>query len=166
MASNVKKMENLNRSYINEFFKQHGLNKSKLGSEMGCADSYISMCLSRGTMGKTELLFLCDKTGVDYEKATSTEKPVKDCGSDMAEIIVSYIQDVGKIQDDTRREVRETKAMLKETLDKLNNTLHDLDVFLRNSGAEARTWHVSTNNTMQAMTNTLKGIHSMLQSKK
>lgn len=158
------KMVPVNATYIREYLAEKGLKQAKLGEELGYGKSYMQTALARGVLPMAQIKALCVVTGMDYKKATTVEKhaeKVADTGGgvtiaelrELTEMIISYMQDLGKIQSDILRELKDMKIREKEHQEKMYNTLHDLDIYIRNAGAEARKSRITTNNNLSTIFN-------------
>lgn len=169
----------INGKYVRQYFKAQHLSLASESVNIGKSHAYISMCLTRKDIDKTAMLLLCHNTGMDYKKATENDEkktatvqvkdgthqdPVIKQGvtseelKELTELVITYIQDLGKIHTDTLRELKETKTLLKEMTEKHNREFHELDVYIRNTGAEAR-------KSREAMNNTLSKTHNYLERK-
>lgn len=176
MSSNSKTQRVfVNEEYIREYFKKHDLSLTKVSEDLGKNRSYLnSVAFKSGKVDKTVMLLLCNLTKMDFEEATqertvAKEKPAQktvqavpvstvtqDDLKELTELVITYIQDLGKIHTDTLRELKETKSMLKEAIDKQHREFHELDVYIRNIGAEARKSREAMNNTMNKTHNYLE----------
>lgn len=163
----------VNKRYIRQYLKDHNLQATKISEAIGKSKTYLSGTVYQADeIDMTVMLLLCHVTGMDFDEATKREVPVEptpktvsegsavtqDALKELTELIITYIQDLGKIHSDVLRELRETKAMFKEYIDKHGREFHELDVYLRNSGAEAR-------KSREAMNNTLGKTHNYLERK-
>lgn len=163
----------INEKYIREHFKINKLNFAQESRNIGKSNAYLSQMISTGAIDKTAMLLLCHNTDMDFVKATESpaQKAVKKEETlpatggvtqgelrELTELVVSYIQDLGKIHTETLRELKETKLQIKEMTEKHNREFHELDIYLRNSGAEAR-------KSREAMNNNLVNIHNYIQRK-
>lgn len=173
-----KRLIPINAEYIGTYINDHSFRRTALSEEMGYDKAFLGKCLKRAEMAPADIKFLSLLTGMDEKQMKVVPKlnPVRACDipdaipdvsdafktysaiNENTEIVVSYIQDLGKILSDTLRELRETKAMFKEYIDKHGREFHELDVYLRNSGAEAR-------KSREAMNNTLGKTHNYLERK-
>ena len=145
--------------YVRNGVKSAGKNMRILSENVGMNKNALSACLNSGRIDKLFLRYLCAELGLDYDRATTLpeEKPVAPTGGamDTAELIVSYIQDVGKINSDIVREVRETRGKTDEALLKLNGTLAELLALLRSMSSENRQYHTNINNKLVELNNRL-----------
>ena len=166
----------INGKYIREHFKKHGLNLAQESRNIGKSNGYLHQILKAGSVDKTAMLLLCHNTDMDFVRATAKEEPLKKELSEkdtptnstggvtpgelreLTELVVSYIQDLGKIHTETLRELKETKLLIKEMAEKNQREFHELDIYLRNSGAEAR-------KSREAMNNNLVNISNYIQRK-
>lgn len=163
----------VNKAYIREYLRDHGLQATKVSEAIGKSKTYISGTIYQvDEIDMTVMLLLCHVTGMDFDEATKKAAPVMPApetpqsvptGSvtpeelkELTELVISYIQDLGKIHSDVLRELKETRGMLKEVLDKHNREFHELDVYIRNAGAEARKSREATNNTLSKTHNYLE----------
>ncbi len=165
----------VNESYIRSHFKENNLNFRQESINIGKSKAYLSNAIAKHELDKTAMLLLCHNTGMDFVTATDKEEPEKalvktDAPAvagggvtpselrELTELVISYIQDLGKIHTETLRELKETKLQIKEMTEKHNREFHELDIYLRNSGAEAR-------KSREAMNSNLSMIHNYLQRK-
>ena len=171
----------INGKYVRQYFKANHLSLSSESLNIGKSHAYISMCLTKKEIDKTAMLLLCHNTEMDFKKATEKETVEKKTASvqvkdgthqepvikqgvtseelrELTELVITYIQDLGKIHTDTLRELKETKTLLKEMTEKHGREFHELDVYIRNTGAEAR-------KSREAMNNTLSKTHNYLERK-
>lgn len=166
---------NINQEYIRKYFAEHNLALQTESKGIGKSRSYLHAMFKLGSMDKTGMLLLCHNTGMDFEKATAlpvkkeatisikntnthsepaiTQGVTKEELRELTELVISYMQDLGKIHSDTLRELRETRTALKEVLDKESRELHDLSIYIKNSGAEARKSRETTNNNLNTIYN-------------
>lgn len=167
----------VNKDYIREYCKENGISLKQASIDIGKSRSYLnSVAFKSEEIDMTTMLLLCHVTGMDFDEATKKVVPVEpapvhkavqavpvstvtqDDLKELTELVITYIQDLGKIHTDTLRELKETKSMLKESIDKQQREFHELDVHLRNIGAEAR-------KSREAMNNTLNKTHNYLERK-
>lgn len=171
----------INAKYVRQYFKAQHLSLASESVKIGKSNGYLSVCLTRKEIDKTAMLLLCHNTEMDYKKATEKEVAEKKTATvqvkdgthqdpvikqgvtseelkELTELVITYIQDLGKIHTDTLRELKETKTLLKEMTEKHNREFHELDVYIRNAGAEAR-------KSREAMNNTLSKTHNYLERK-
>lgn len=173
-----KKLIPINAEYIRDNIKGKGLTYTDLSIQMGKEQSYISYCLRRAEMAPAEIKFLSLLTGMDEVQMKVIPKLNPVSASDLlkedekpsdafktyaainenTELVISYMQDLGKIQTEILRELKETRNLIKEMTEKHNREFHELDIYLRNSGAEARKSREATNNN-------LINIHNYIQRK-
>lgn len=156
----------INPVYLKEAIKKVGKTAAQVSREMGLDGNYLSASFNRKTMSDTTLRFLCTLIGADYKTATTMEdkKPkepqvggvTSDELKELTEIVISYIQELGKIESDIIRELRELRTLQKEQGEKLNKTAHELDVFIRNEGAESRSFHKTVNNYLSGISSCMK----------
>lgn len=165
----------VNESYIRAYFKENNINLRQESLNIGKSKAYLSNAIAKRELDKTAMLLLCHNTGMDFGSATAKEEPEKalvktDTAAvsgggvtpselrELTELVISYIQDLGKIHTETLRELKETKLLIKEMTEKHNREFHELDIYLRNSGAEAR-------KSREAMNNNLVNISNYIQRK-
>lgn len=176
MGYNKSTMVHVDAKYVKKYFKENHLVQGQESVNIGKSYSYLSVVLPKGEIDKTALMLLCHNTGMDYDRATSkdTEKvSVKAKGGthsepviaqgvtseelkELTELVITYIQDLGKIHSDTLRELKETKTLLKEVTDKHYREFHELGIYIRNAGAEARKSRETMNNTLSTTHNYLE----------
>lgn len=118
----------LDSKYIRETLKTTGHQTTALSKEMGHDGSYISACLKTGRMPCTEYRLMCLLTGLDTNRAQLTEKTKEQASDENCEIIVSYIQDLGKIDSEILRTMKEEHEALMKAITELTDTLKDLKV--------------------------------------
>lgn len=159
-------------AYVREEIKASGKTVTGIARELGIVPASLRTCMTRGKANKMTVLCLCNILGLDYERVTTIKPEQKDTAipqdkaagsgititeiNELVEIIVSYIQDVGKIQSDIIRELREMRTKEAEQLEKLNKTMHELDVYLRNEGAENRGFHKTVGNYLSGISSCMK----------
>lgn len=156
MGRPLERCITFNVEYVRNGVKSAGKNMRILSESVGMSKNALSACLNSGRIDKLFLRYLCAELGLDYDRATTLpeEKPVSTVGAmDTAELIVSYIQDVGKINSDIVREVRETRGKTDEALVKLNGTLTELLALLRSMSSENRQYHTNINNKLVELNN-------------
>lgn len=164
----------INQKYVKQYFKEHHLTQEKEPVGIGKSHSYLSVVIPKGEIDKTAMMLLCHNTGMDFKKATEEEtatiltkaaihsNPVYTQGvsseelKELTELVITYIQDLGKINSDILRELKEAKTALKELAEKHNREFHELDVYIRNAGADARKSRESMNNTLSKTHNYLE----------
>lgn len=168
-----KKRESIyiNGVYLEEILSESTWSKAKLSEELGYSKVYLNNCLSRERMDLTAARYACLLLNGNYEKLTKRPTPRdtapkqkpgeatasnKDVVMESTELVVSYIQDIGKIMQDIMRLIRDLRAEQNESNAKLYTTLHDMDVFLRNANAESRSYHTNVNNSLAEAKNILK----------
>lgn len=119
-----KKGIKVNKDFIKDFIAKKGMKITALSKEMGHDQSYITNMLRSGSMPQTELKLLCLLTGMKEEDAVKTDnapKKLEELSDQNTELIISYIQDLGKIHTDTLRELKE----LKDTFGKLMTSFNE-----------------------------------------
>ena len=170
------KMTQVNAEYIRAYFIENDYSQETVSISIGKAKTYVNCCLAKGDMEDVALRFVCSLTGMDYGKATSKPKkkdndvfeslkadphvPIKfavekAAGSieESITVVDSDIQDLGKIQTDILRNIRDTRSQIVEELKNLNKSMAELMSLLRSMGSENRTFHVNTNNKLVEMNN-------------
>ena len=152
-----EEMVYINAEYMNEMIKAAGKTKDGLSQEMGFGRSYLNNAQARNKMQKLSAKYLCAVMNGDYEKLTTMpkvkeRKPVGN-ETDTAEIIVSYIQDVGKINSDIVREIRELRQQEHEEFMKVSAALTETLSLLRSMATDNRNIHTTINNKLVEMNN-------------
>lgn len=121
----------LDSEYIKGFLKEHGFVQRNVSLKMGYHSNYLADCLNKKAMRKRDLTFLCLLTGMDEKDATivKQEKTNDQVANDEnCEIIVSYIQDIGKIQTELLRTIKEEHEEIMKTMSEIMETLKDFKV--------------------------------------
>ena len=92
---------------------------------------------------------------MDVTKAIVRATDIKEEGDamDAAELIVSYIQDVGKINSDIVREIRGLREQENEEFLKVSATLTETLSLLRSMATDNRNIHTTINNKLVEMNN-------------
>lgn len=163
----VRNGRNINVEYLRERLKASGKKAADVSKEMGFAGNYLSVSFAEKRMNDTALRLLCSVIDADYGKAKEDRQATKPAADvtggvtadelkELTELVVSYIQDVGKIQSDVVRELRELKTKQIEQEEKLNKTLHELDVFMRNEGAANRQFYKTVNNYLSGISTCMR----------
>ena len=131
------------------------------GKAVGNSDSWLGLALKKGLMRRPHLERLCDIYGLDIRQA-SAEEPKKEpkkkqdlteALTQNTELVTEYIKDLGKIQTDILRELKETRREQKELLEKLTKAFHELDVFARNFAPDMKAQHMKEANTLNILSN-------------
>ena len=158
----------INSKYIDSFIKKNGMSRREVSRSIGTEGNYVTNCLLKGTMNKSILLFMCTLTGMDYKEATTIGKADKPetVSTENAELLISYIQDVGKIASDIVREVREDRTKTTEMLGLIYKELHELSTYLKSETVDKRQTHSAINNACQTMNNTTQAILGVVRARK
>lgn len=122
------KLVNLNVEYIKEQIKAKGIRQIDLGPKLGHNKSYVSSAFYSKTMPQAEFSLLCLLIGADEKKArmTSGGEKKEQTSDENCEIIVSYIQDLGKIETEMLRQMRDEHEAVMKVLNEISETLKDL----------------------------------------
>lgn len=126
-----KKGTKVNTAYIKDYLSKSGGKVTALSKEMGHEQSYLTNMLKKGSIPQPELKLLCLITGMDEKKVTQMDAvPEKqEALSDQnTELIISYIQDLGKIHTDMLREIKELKEMLGKSLTDIHESQENFRV--------------------------------------
>ena len=126
-----KKGTKVNVSYIKNYICEKGLKITTLSKEMGHEQSYLTNMLKKGSIPQQELKLLCLITGMDEKNVTQmkTVPEKQEALSDQnTELIISYIQDLGKIHTDMLREIKELKEMLGKNLTDIHESQENFRV--------------------------------------
>ena len=168
----------INAAYLDELISGNDWNKAELCRELGYSVSYLNYCLTSGRMDVTAARYACVLLNGNYENLTKRPAPkkktapkknatmdvtkaivratdIKEEGDamDAAELIVSYIQDVGKINSDIVREIRGLREQENEEFLKVSATLTETLSLLRSMATDNRNIHTTINNKLVEMNN-------------
>lgn len=126
MATSVKVIK-IDTDYIRQFMKDNKKRLDRLSTEMGHAHAFMTQRLQAGQMQISDVKLMCLLTGMKEEDVKKKEEPAPpDKSADLmqaAELVVSYIQDLGKIESDMLREIKELREDLKTALTLMNTRL-------------------------------------------
>ena len=134
MASQEANRVKLDSGYIRKFFKDNGLSIRGMSREMGKKEAYLESRLYSRTMALSDFKLMCLMAGMKEEdKQAEPEKKVdvKGCIDENTELVISYIQELGKIQTELLRELKEMKKDQKEQLEAISGKMTDLVSFIK-----------------------------------
>ena len=135
----------INKDYVLAWLKRKGISCERASEDIGKNGSFLRKALARGTIAKTELMFLCTLYGMSYEKATSIETEettntverrlihfedilhaVRDAVDDDVQLVLDDMKEIGKICDGVERAEKETR----DDVRKLVKEVHEMHTFL------------------------------------
>lgn len=161
------KLVDIDPVYIKEYLASKGISNPAAGQMVRRSSKFISSALNRRRIDEGILAFLCSMTGMDEERAKTIpqkkqkeepkEEPQEKAADDAlmlhTEMVVSYMQDLGKIQTDTLRELRELRHEQKELITKLTAELHELNVYIKNDAPASKGQRTAINNNLSMILN-------------
>ena len=131
----------LNSDYIRNHLNETKQSRRNLSQKMGFDNpNYISAILHEGKMPAPNFKLMCILTGMDEEKATYTEpkkvEPETPSGepditktmNENTELLVSYMQDLGKIHTELLREIKELKDIVGHGFEGTKDVLDSIKV--------------------------------------
>lgn len=139
----AKKLEKVrvNSNYIRDYLKQSEWSMVEVSKRLGKCKSWLCTALNNGEMEVHLFEFMCLLTDMDKNTAKLKDRPAEDkkilqdaseeakkafdvcqCMEDNTELIVSYIQDVGKIMSEINSKNRDVLEEVKGLREDLKNT--------------------------------------------
>lgn len=145
---------------LKQAFVDRGLTQRGISVALGRQENHISSCLNIGKMDEDLLEKICVILGIpvsDVKKQPpeKREKPQGGVKSDPDKII-SYICDLGKIQTDMLRELKELRNDIKELLAAVNTNILDGNTENHNAAENIKNFAVATNQNLNKIHNLMK----------
>ena len=146
---------------IKNEFKKRGIIAANVSRSLGYGSNTISACISRGEMREEmidRLSLLLNLKKEDITLPLEASKPVKKQKSPEADIdrIVSYICDIGKIQTDILRELKELHSDINKSMLAVNTNIIDATRELHQTTENVKNHSVATNQNMNKIHNLMK----------
>lgn len=146
---------------LKQAFLDRGLTQRGISVALGRQENHIASCLNIGKMDEDLLEKICVILGipVDSVKKQPPEKREKPQGGVThgdQDKIISYICDLGKIQTDMLREIKELRNGIKELLTAVNTNILDGNTESHNAAENIKNFAVATNQNLNKIHNLMK----------
>ena len=117
----------INVDYLKSYCYQKRLKVTDISLSMGMSKAFISKCIYEGKMLPSNIKHLCMLTGMDEgellkcnvkdeQKPSVADDKLTETMTQNTELVITYIQDLGKIHSDLLREVKELKELEQSVL--------------------------------------------------
>lgn len=150
----------INSTLIKEAFRKSGINMSAASKLLGYGSSTLSSRLSQKEMTEemvdkiVDLMNLKKSDIVIFPKSSGGVECKKEAGD--TDKIISFICDVGKIQTDMLRELKELHDDMNKFMQAINTNIIDTTAELHQTSENVRNHSVSTNEKMNKIHNLMK----------
>ena len=151
----------INSDLLKKEFKRRGMIVANVSRTLGYGSNTISACLSRSEMkeemiDKLSLLLNLGKEDIilppEGNETAHTQKGQKT----ETDRIISYICDIGKIQTDILRELKELHDEMNKHMQAINTNMIDATVEMHHTSEAVRNHGVATNQNMNKIHNLIK----------
>lgn len=151
----------INAEFIKESFKRKGIKPAVASTLLGYGRNTITAALSNGRMSDdmfNKIVLLLDVNEEDAmlyaipEQGVVKQETIKETPGN----IISYICDIGKIQTDILRELKELHDDTKTLLTAVNTNIIDTTTELHQTTENVRNFSVATNQNMNKIHNLMK----------
>lgn len=151
----------INSDLLKNEFKKKGIIASNVSKTFGYGANTISACLSRNEMteemvDKLSLLLNLKKEDIMLPPETNKNVQVQKSPKTDADKIISYICDIGKIQTDTLRELKELHDEMCKYMQAINTNMIDATAEMHQTSEAVRNHGVATNQNMNKIHNLIK----------
>ena len=151
----------INSELIKNEFKKKGIIAANVSRTLGYGSNTIAVCLSRSEMreemiDKLSLLLNLKKEDIILPQDTSKNVHVQKSPKTETDRIVSYICDIGKIQTDILRELKELHDDMNKFMQAINTNIIDTTAELHQTAEAVRNHGVATNQNMNKIHNLMK----------
>ena len=148
-------------------FHKKGITLSDASKSLGKSRCYFNAKVERGFVSKMDQIVIEHEFGIRPELyAAKKEKPMETVSTENTELIISYIQDLGKILGDIAREVREERTQTSGLLEKLYKEAHEISTCQKSETIEKRKVQGAINNAVQQVNNTTQAMLGVLRARK
>lgn len=167
----------IDSTYIKGALKKAGIKHVTASRFLGMPDNGMSAALNRGSLRKETLDRLCSILDIPVEKCIAIEKPKEETPTPEKDAtsandnaiqalifaigqyhkdIVSYLQDLGKIQTELLRSVKDMHKDLLEAQSVSNGKKDELITLLTDAKDCGKNFHVSCNSHLNKIFNQMK----------
>lgn len=151
----------INSDLLKNEFRKKGIIAANVSRSLGYSSNTIAACLSRGEMREEMIDKLSLLLGIKKEDIMlppETIKPVKvqKTQETDADRIVSYICDIGKIQTDILRELKDLHDEMNKYMQAINTNMIDATAEMHQTSEAVRNHGVATNQNMNKIHNLIK----------
>lgn len=148
----------INSEYIREAFKNKNISQRGMSIALSLQSNSISASLTQGSMPEDRLEKICAILDIPIEKAkiTADEKSQVGVEQPSKKDVISYICDIGKIQTDILREIKELHDSMTKLLTAVNTNVIDTTSELHQVAEGVKNHSVATNQNMNKIHNLMK----------